>query len=63
MSIAVLGTRLGLKGKEAIDELSMSSEFPAISGHYYYDANGVSQKTFAIQRVHRGKLKTIQITK
>ncbi|MDQ7057649.1 MAG: penicillin-binding protein activator [Ghiorsea sp.] len=63
MNIAVLGTRLGLKGEEAIHELRMSQEFPAISGNYYFDANGISQKTFAIQRVHRGKLKTIQITK
>jgi len=63
MSIAVLGTRLGVRGEGAIHELRITSEFPAISGNYYYNANGVSQKSFAIQRVYKGKLKAIQITK
>ncbi len=63
MSIAVLGTRLGVKGEAAIHELNNTNEFPAISGNYHYDASGVSQKSFAIQRVYKGKLKTIQITK
>jgi ABC-type branched-subunit amino acid transport system substrate-binding protein len=63
MSIAVLGTRLGVRGEGAIHELRITSEFPAISGNYYYNANGVSQKTFAIQTIRKGKLKVAKIIK
>jgi len=63
MNIASLGSRLGLKGELAIQGLYNTTEFPAITGHYYFDSHGVSQKTFAVQTILHGRLKTVQMTK
>ena len=60
MNISTLGSRLGLKGEDAIAALKATVEFPAISGNYYFDEHGISQKTFAIQRVRRDRVETIQ---
>ncbi len=60
MNVAALGSRLGLTRQDAIDALHDTPRFPAISGSYHFDAQGISQKTFAIQRVWRGKLQSIQ---
>lgn len=60
MNIGSLGTRLGLKGQDAIKALRNTTEFPAISGNYYFDRDGISQKTFAIQHINRGRIKTVQ---
>jgi len=56
MNIATLGSRLGLKGDDAIDALATTIEFPAISGNYYFDEHGISQKNFAVQRIRRGRI-------
>ncbi len=56
MNIATLGSRLGLKGADAIDALMTTVEFPAISGNYYYNQHGISQKTFAVQRIRNGRI-------
>ncbi|MDQ7003615.1 MAG: penicillin-binding protein activator [Ghiorsea sp.] len=56
MNISTLGSRLGLKGEHAMTALKTTLEFPAISGHYYFDEDGVSKKDFAIQRIHRGQI-------
>ncbi|MDX8387098.1 MAG: penicillin-binding protein activator [Ghiorsea sp.] len=61
MNIAALGTRLGLEGEDAIQVLSTTTSFPAISGNYYFDANGVSQKTFAVQTIRKGEIKTVRM--
>jgi outer membrane PBP1 activator LpoA protein len=63
MNIASLGTRLGIEGKDAIKMLSTATEFPAISGNYYFDKHGISQKTFAVQTIRNGKIQAVQITK
>jgi len=63
MNVAALGSRLGLSGKEAIYALNTTIEFPAISGNYYYDKNGISQKTFAIQTIIGGRIETLQMMK
>ena len=59
ISIASLGTRLGLKDDDAIDALN-HTDFYGISGNYYFDAKGISQKNFAIQTIRRGKIETVQ---
>jgi len=59
LNIASLGSRLGLKGEEAIEALHEQNAFPAISGDYYFDVNGISQKSFAMQRVRRGKVEVV----
>ena len=63
MNVAALGSRLGLTGAEAINALNTTIEFPAISGNYHFDKNGISQKKFAIQTIRRGRIETIQIGK
>ncbi len=60
MNIATIGSRMGFKGEDAIDVLHNTDGFPAISGNYYFDERGISQKTFAIQRVRRDRVETIQ---
>ena len=59
MNAATIGSRLGLKGKDAFEVLHSTTEFPAISGNYYFDVYGISQKRFAIQRVRRNHVETI----
>jgi len=63
MNIASLGSRLGLEGEEAFKALRSNIEFPGISGSYYFDKNGISQKTFAVQSIHRGRIETVQVSK
>jgi len=58
MNTAALGSRLGLKGENAIEALLTTEEFPGISGNYYFDDRGISQKTFAIQRIVSGRIET-----
>jgi len=60
MNIASLGIRLGIQGKEAIETLLHAGEFPAISGNYYFDEHGVSQKSFAVQTIRRGRIEILQ---
>jgi ABC-type branched-subunit amino acid transport system substrate-binding protein len=60
MNIAALGSRMGLKGEDAIAALHSSEKFPAVSGDYYFDDQGISQKDFAIQVIRHGKIETIQ---
>ena len=60
MNIAALGSRMGLKGEDAMAALHSSEKFPAISGDYYFDAQGISQKSFAIQVIRHGRIETIQ---
>ena len=62
MNIAALGSRMGFKGKDAIEALLNSDGFPAISGNYYFDEHGISQKTFAIQHIRHGNIETLQST-
>ncbi|MDX8381008.1 MAG: penicillin-binding protein activator [Ghiorsea sp.] len=57
---ASLGSRMGLKGHDAIDVLLQTEEFRGISGNYYFDNRGISQKTFAIQRIQNGRIETQQ---
>ncbi len=61
MNIAFLGSRLGLQGQDAIAALITTVEFPAISGNYYFNEYGISQKTFAIQSIRRGHIETEQV--
>jgi len=63
MNVAALGSRLGLTGADAINALNTTIEFPAISGNYYFDKNGISQKKFAIQTISRGRIETVQVGK
>ena len=60
MHIATLGSRMGLQGEDAIDSLHNTEKFPAVSGDYYFDAQGISQKTFAIQTIRHGRIETMQ---
>ena len=60
MHIATLGSRMGLHGQDAIDALYSTEKFPAISGDYYFNAQGISQKSFAIQVIRHGRIETMQ---
>ena len=60
MNIAALGSRMGFKGEDAMDALHNTDGFPAISGNYYFDEHGISQKTFAIQHIRKGNIETLQ---
>ncbi len=62
MNIASLGTRLGFKGSQAIEALN-NTAFSGISGNYYFDNKGISQKTFAVQVIRRGRIETVAMGK
>jgi len=53
---AVLGSRLGLAGREAIDGLHDTEGFPGLTGHVYFDENGIGRKEFDIYTIRGGKL-------
>jgi len=60
MNVAAIGTRLGLTGINAINALHDTPEFPAITGNFYFDSNGISQKTFAIQTIRDGRVELVK---
>ncbi|MDX8403792.1 MAG: penicillin-binding protein activator [Mariprofundaceae bacterium] len=53
---AVLGSRLGLRGRDAIKGLYDDEGFPGLTGHVRFDKNGVGQKEFGVFTIKRGKL-------
>ena len=53
---AVLGSRLGLRGRDAINGLHDAEGFPGLTGHVRFDKNGVGQKEFEVFTIRRGKL-------
>ncbi len=53
---AVLGSRLGLQGRDTINGLYDSEGFPGLTGHVRFDKNGVGQKEFEVFTIKRGKL-------
>lgn len=53
---AVLGSRLGLSGRDAIDGLHDPEGFPGLTGHVRFDQNGVGRKEFDIYTIKGGKL-------
>ncbi len=53
---AVLGSRLGLHGRDAIQGLHDAEGFPGLTGHVRFDKNGVGRKEFEVFTIKRGKL-------
>jgi len=53
---AVLGSRLGLHGRDAFKGLKDSEGFPGLTGHVRFDEQGVGRKEFEIFTIKRGKL-------
>jgi ABC-type branched-subunit amino acid transport system substrate-binding protein len=53
---AVLGSRLGLTGRDAFNGLQDSEGFPGLTGHVRFDEQGVGHKEFEIFTIKRGKL-------
>ena len=53
---AVLGSRLGLTGRDAFKGLKDSEGFPGLTGHVRFDEQGVGRKEFEIFTIKRGKL-------
>ncbi|MDT8375744.1 MAG: penicillin-binding protein activator [Mariprofundaceae bacterium] len=53
---AVLGSRLGLNGRDAFNGLQDSEGFPGLTGHVRFDDKGVGRKEFEIFTIRRGKL-------
>jgi len=53
---AVLGSRLGLTGKDAIQGLHDPEGFPGLTGHVYFDQSGIGRKEFDIYTIRGGKL-------
>jgi len=53
---AVLGSRLGLNGRDAINGLHDPEGFPGLTGHVRFDQNGVGRKEFDIYTIKGGKL-------
>jgi len=53
---AVLGSRLGLQGRDTINGLYDSEGFPGLTGHVRFDKSGVGQKEFEVFTIKRGKL-------
>jgi len=53
---AVLGSRLGLSGRDAIQGLHDAEGFPGLTGHVRFDENGVGRKEFEIFTIKRGEL-------
>ena len=53
---AVLGSRLGLSGRDAIKGLRDSEGFPGLTGHVRFDESGVGRKEFEIFTIKSGKL-------
>jgi ABC-type branched-subunit amino acid transport system substrate-binding protein len=54
--ITLLGSRLGLHGRDAIEALHDPDGFPGESGHVQFDASGVGHKTFPIFRIQHNHL-------
>jgi len=52
----LLGSRLGLHGRSAVQAMHDSEGFPNKSGHVYFDEFGAGNKTFTIFTIKRGKL-------
>ncbi|MES0371506.1 MAG: penicillin-binding protein activator [Mariprofundaceae bacterium] len=53
---AVLGSRLGLQGRDAINGLYDAEGFPGLTGHVRFDKSGIGQKEFEVFTIKRGKL-------
>jgi len=53
---AVLGSRLGLNGRDGIQGLHDVEGFPGLTGHVRFDENGVGRKEFEVFTIKRGKL-------
>lgn len=52
----LIGSLLGLHGYSAIQAMHDPEGFPNKSGHVYFNASGVGNKTFKIFKIKRGKL-------
>ncbi|HKI60373.1 MAG TPA: penicillin-binding protein activator [Mariprofundaceae bacterium] len=53
---AVLGSRLGLSGRDAIQGLHDAEGFPGLTGHVRFDESGVGRKEFETFTIKRGEL-------
>jgi len=53
---AVLGSRLGLTGHDAVDGMHDPEGFPGLTGHVRFDRSGVGRKEFDIFTIRGGKL-------
>jgi len=53
---AVLGSRLGLQGRDAIQGLHDVEGFPGLTGHVRFDESGVGRKDFDLFTIKRGQL-------
>lgn len=53
---AVVGSRLGLTGRDAIDGLHDPEGFPGLTGHVRFSPSGVGHKEFDVYTIRGGKL-------
>ncbi|MDX8395735.1 MAG: penicillin-binding protein activator [Mariprofundaceae bacterium] len=53
---AVVASRLGLYGNQAIQALHAREGFPGLTGYVYFDEQGLGHKSFNLYRVHRGNI-------
>ncbi len=53
---AVLGSRLGLNGRDGIKGLHDVDGFPGLTGHVHFDESGVGRKEFDVFTIKRGQL-------
>ncbi len=53
---AVLGSRFGLQGRDAIQGLHDAEGFPGLTGHVRFDESGVGRKEFDLFTIKRGQL-------
>lgn len=53
---AVLGSRLGLSGSDAIQGMQDAEGFPGLTGHVRFDESGVGRKEFEVFTIKGGKL-------
>jgi len=51
--INLLGSRLGLKGDDMIHALHTPEGFPSETGHVYFNAQGIGEKTFTLYRIQQ----------
>lgn len=56
MIAAVLGSRLGFNGRDAIQGLHDREGFPGLTGHVHFDESGVGRKEFEVFTIKDGKL-------
>jgi len=54
--IFLLGSRLALSGKQAIQSLHDKTGFPGESGHVYFNEDGIGEKYFDLYKVDKGEI-------